>query len=246
MSNTPSATETNGMFPRTHWTVVLAAGGQTSLQSQAALETLCRTYWYPLYAFVRHHGYSHEDAQDIVQGFFARLLARKDLGAVEQERGRFRSFLLASLRHFLANERDRERAVKRGGGTPAIPLDEVLAEHQFTREPVNELTPEKLYERNWAWAVLEQVRNRLREEFGARDKSARFELLEKFLPGEESELTCAEVGVRLGLSEGTIKAEIHRLRHRYRALLRDEIAQTVATPGEVTEEIRHLLSVLSG
>ncbi len=246
MSVAPSTTEARGLFPRTHWTVVLAAGRQASSESQAALETLCRTYWYPLYAFVRHRGHSREDAQDLVQGFFARLLARRDLATVEPERGRFRCFLLAALRHFLANERDRQRAAKRGGGAQTIPLDEVLAENQFSQEPVNELTPEKLYERSWAWTVLDRVRARLREEFYAHDKGVRFELLEKFLPGEESDLTCAEVGTRLGLSEGTIKAEIHRLRQRYRALLRDEIAQTVQSADEVAEEIRHLTAVVGG
>jgi RNA polymerase sigma-70 factor (ECF subfamily) len=246
MSEAKSATEAKGLFPTTHWSVVLAAGGKSSPQSQAALEVLCRVYWYPLYAFVRHRGHSPEDAQDLVQGFFARLLAKQDLATVDRARGPFRCFLLASLRHFLANERDRERAVKRGGGVRVIPLDDVLAEGQFTREPADALTGETLYERSWAWTVLEQVRVRLSKEYQAHDKGARFELLEKFLPGEESELTCAEVGVRLGLSEGTIKAEIHRLRQRYRALLREEIAQTVANADEVTEEIRHLMAVVSG
>ena len=246
MSIAQSTSRGPGLFPATHWTVVLAAGRQGSPQSQAALETLCRTYWYPLYAFVRHRGHSPEDAQDLVQGFFARLLAREDLATVEQKRGLFRSFLLAALRHFLANEWDRERAAKRGGGVHCIPLDEVLAESQFNREPRHELTPEKLYERSWAWTVLEQVRTRLRAEYRARATDSRFELLEKFLPGEESELSCAEVGARLGLSEGTIKAEIHRLRQRYRALLREEIAHTVASPDEVAEEIRHLIAVVSG
>ncbi len=240
-----SATETEGLFPRTHWTVVLTAGQQDSPQSQAALEVLCRAYWYPLYAFVRHRGHTREDAQDLVQGFFARLLKNHSLGTVEPEYGRFRSFLLAALRNYLANEWDKEKALKRGGGAHAIPLDEVLAESQFAREPVDELTPEKLYDRSWALTVLEQVRRRLREDYRARDKGARFELLEKFLPGEESDLTCAELGAQLGLSEGTIKAEIHRLRRRYRALLRDEIAQTVARPDEVNEEIHYLLAVLS-
>jgi RNA polymerase sigma factor (sigma-70 family) len=246
MSAMQSASEVKGLFPATHWTVVLAAGRPTSPQAQAALETLCRAYWYPLYAFVRHRGHSPEDAQDLVQGFFAQLLARKDLARVERDRGRFRCFLLASVRHFLANEWDRERAAKRGGGAQSIPLDEVLAESQFTREPMHELTAEKLYERSWAWTLLERVRTRLREEFRAHDKSARFELLEKFLPGEESDLTYAEVGARLALSEGTIKAEIHRLRERYRAVLRDEIAQTVASPDDVAEEIHHLMEVVGG
>lgn len=246
MPATEPKTEAKGLFPATRWTVVVTAGGQASLQSQAAMETLCRTYWYPLYAFVRHRGYSREDAQDLVQGFFTRLLAKQDLATVERERGRFRCFLLGSLRHFLANEWDRQRAAKRGGGGQTIPLDEVLAERQFSQEPGHELTAEKLYERSWAWTVLERVRARLREDYRSEGKNARFELLEKFLPGEESDLTCAEVGVRLGLREGTIKAEIHRLRQRYRDLLRDEIAQTVASPEEVTEEIRHLIAVLSG
>jgi RNA polymerase sigma factor (sigma-70 family) len=246
MSADHSATAPGSLFPATHWTVVLAAGRTGSPQSQAALEILCQTYWYPLYAFVRHRGHSPEDAQDLVQGFFARLLAREDLATLERERGTFRSFLLAAFRHFLANERDRQQAAKRGGGAQPIPLDEILAESQFNREPRHELTAEKLYERSWAWTVLGQVRTLLRAEFCSKDKLARFELLEKFLPGEESDLTCAEVGARLGLSEGTIKAEIHRLRERYRAVLREEIAHTVTSLDDVSEEIRHLIAVVGG
>ena len=246
MAAPESAASAAGLFPSTHWSVVLAAGQHSSTQSLTALETLCRAYWYPLYAFVRHRGHSPEDAQDLVQGFFTRLLEKHDLAAVEPGHGRFRSFLLTALRHFLANEWDRARAAKRGGGERLVPLDEILAENQYSREPVHELTAERLYERSWAWTVLEQVRARLREEFRAADQSARFEVLEKFLPGEESDLTCAEVGARLGLSEGTVKSEVHRLRQRYRAVLREEIAQTVATPLEVKEEIRHLIAVLSG
>ena len=194
---------------------------------------------------MRHRGHSPEDAQDLVQGFFARLLERHDLATAEPGHGRFRSFLLTALRHFLANEWDRARAAKRGGGERLVPLDEILAESQYSREPVHELTAERLYERSWALTVLEQIRARLREEFRAADQSARFELLEKFLPGEESELTYAQAGERLVLSEGSVKSEVHRLRQRYRAVLRDQIAQTVATPEEVPEEIRHLIAVLS-
>ena len=246
MSEATSVTETKGLFPATHWTVVLAAGGQPSPQSQAALETLCR----PTGILFTPLCVTADTAPKMPRTWckvFSRGCWRNTISAnVERERGRFRCFLLAALRHFLANEWDRERAAKRGGGARPIPLDEILAERQFAQEPGHELTAEKLYERSWAWTVLEQVRTRLRMSFAQHDKSARFELLEKFLPGEESDLTCAEVGARLDLSEGTIKAEIHRLRQRYRALLREEIAQTVETPDEVTEEIRHLIAVVSG
>jgi RNA polymerase sigma-70 factor (ECF subfamily) len=245
-SNAERAVRTTAEFATTHWSVVLAAADSTLPEAETALEALCRTYWYPLYAFVRHRGHSPQDAQDLVQGFFARLLERHDLAAVEPGHGRFRSFLLTALRHFLANEWDRAQAAKRGGGERRMPLDEILAESQYSREPVHELTAERLYERSWAWTVLEQVCARLREEFRAADQSARFELLEKFLPGEDSELTYAQAGERLGLSEGSVKSEVHRLRQRYRAVLREQIAQTVATPDDVAGEIRHLIAVLSG
>lgn len=235
-----------GLFPTTHWSIVLAAGQHASTQSLGALENLCRSYWYPLYAFVRHRGHSPEDAQDLVQGFFARLLEKHDLAAVEEGHGPFRCFLLTALRHFLANEWDRARAAKRGGGVRPIPLDDVLAESRYGQEPAHDLTAEKVYERSWALTVLAQVREQLRREYQEAGESGRFDYLEKFLPGEESELTQAQVGERLGLREGTIKSEVHRLRQRYRAVLRDQIAQTVATPDEVTEEIRHLIAVVSG
>jgi len=245
MAAPESAASSAGLFPTPHWSVVLAAGQHPSTQSLAALETLCRTYWYPLYAFVRHRGHSPEDAQDLVQGFFARLLEKQDLAKVEPGPGPFRCFLLTALRHFLANEWDAAKAAKRGGGQKAIPLDEVLAEDQYHREPGHNLTPDRLYERSWALTVLEQVRGRLREEFAVAGKAERFGLVEKFLPGEESPLTCAQVGERLGLSDGTVKSEVHRLRQRYRAVLREQIAQTLATPEEVAAEIRHLIAVLS-
>ena len=232
------------MFVTTRWSLALSAGTQTSPLSADALEDLCRAYWFPLYAYVRRCGHSPSDAQDLTQAFFARLLEKKYLDVVQPGRGKFRWFLLASLRHFLANERDRARAEKRGGGKPHIPIDQLMAEDQYSREPAHELTAEKLYERTWALTLLEQARVQLRAEFAAANKSERFDLLEQFLPGEDGELTYAQVGQRLGIAEGTVKSEVHHLRRRYRELLRAEVAQTVATPAEIGEEIRHLIAAL--
>jgi RNA polymerase sigma factor (sigma-70 family) len=232
------------VFPTTHWTVVLTAAQEETTEGAEALELLCRGYWYPLYAFVRRQGYSSYDAQDLTQAFFARFLEKKYLDVAQPSRGRFRWFLLASLRHFLANEWDRARAEKRGGGKPHIPIDQLLAEHQYSREPAHELTAEKLYERAWALTLLEKARARLRAEYVAADRSERFNILEQFLPGEDIELTYTQVGHKLGIAEGTVKAEVHYLRRRYRELLRAEVAQTVASPEEIVEEIRHLIAAL--
>jgi RNA polymerase sigma-70 factor (ECF subfamily) len=175
---------------------------------------------------------------------FARVLEKNYLRAAQPGRGKFRWFLIASFRHFLANEWDRATAKKRGGGKPPISLDELAAEDRYSRELAHELSPDKIYERTWALTLLEHVRARLRAEFTAMGRTERFDLLEKFLPGEESELTYAEAGRRIGLAEGSVKSEVHRLKRRYREWLRAEVAHTVATPAEIDEEIRHLIAVI--
>jgi RNA polymerase sigma factor (sigma-70 family) len=233
-------------FTTTHWSVVLAAGQTVSPKGEAAMEQLCRTYWYPLYAYVRRQGNPPEDAQDLTQGFFERVMERNCFGQVDRAKGRFRAFLLATLKHFLSDQRDHERAAKRGGGNLPLSLDAEKGEERYQLEPLDPMSPDKLYERRWAYAVLEQARARLRDEFAAAGKSDLYEQLKGFETGENKGLTYAEVGNRLDLSESAIKSAVLRLRQRYGELVRKEIAQTVATVSEIDEEIRYLLAVIAG
>ncbi|MBI2926207.1 MAG: sigma-70 family RNA polymerase sigma factor [Verrucomicrobia bacterium] len=225
--------------------MLAARDGEESRATQA-LESLCRTYWYPLYAFLRRQGHSAEDAQDLTQGFFAHLLARDFLRGLSKEHGRFRTFLLAALRNFLADQWDKARALKRGGGRPALSLDEVAAEERYQLEPADELSADRIYERRWALTLLDQALARLREEFAAADKAELFDVLRQFQGDEPSPATCADVAARLGMPENTFKSHVRRFRQRYRELLCEAVAQTVATPAEVAEELRHLRSVLAG
>src|SRR6266508_873062 len=229
-------------FTTTHWSVVLAAQGE-STEAKAALEKLCRTYWWPLYGFVRRNGYSPEEAQDLTQGFFALLLERRDLDVVRREKGRLRSYLLVSLKNFLAKARRRELAVKRGEGRALVPLDELLARERADLEPVDSLTADRIYERRWALTLLEQVLTRLESEYRSAGNSKLFDCLKEFLSDEPGR-SQAEVAAELGMTENALKQAFHRLRQRYRKLLRDEIAQTVAVPGDVEDELRHFISVL--
>jgi RNA polymerase sigma-70 factor (ECF subfamily) len=206
---------------------------------------LCETYWYPLYAHVRRRGYTTEEAQDLTQEFFAHLLAKQWLGMADSRRGRFRSFLLAALSHFLANEWNRARSEKRGGGRRHLPFDTVAAERLYLLEPGRGLNAEELYERNWALRLLEHVRTELRGEYARAGHAERFELLESFLPGEECPLSYAEAASRLGTPEGTLKSDVHRLKQRYGQLLREAIAHTVANPAEIEDELRYLMAVLA-
>ena len=231
-------------FNTTHWSVVLAAGQGESPVADAALEKLCHAYWYPLYTHVRRRGYPIEEAQDLTQEFFARLLAKHWISRADARRGRFRSFLLGAFDHFLANEWDRARCAKRGGSQAHFPFDTVAAERLYLLEPGHGLNAEELYERNWALRFLEQVRTRLREEYARAGHAEKFGLLERFLPGEECALSYAGAAGQLGVAEGTLKSQVHRLKQRYGQLLREEIAQTVAHPEEVEDELRHLLAVL--
>jgi RNA polymerase sigma-70 factor (ECF subfamily) len=235
---------TQACFQETHWSVVLAAGQAGSPQADAALETLCRSYWPPLYAFIRRRGHSPEEAQDFTQEFFARLLKRNDLATTSPEKGRFRSFLLAMLKHFLVNEWHRERCQKRGGGQVPMPLEAEGVEARYQIELVETTTPERVFERHWALTVLDQTMNRLREEYASIGKRDLFDLLKETLSGEKRTTPRAELAARCGISVGAVDVAVHRLRRRYGELLREAIAQTVSQPSEVEEEIRHLMAVL--
>jgi RNA polymerase sigma-70 factor (ECF subfamily) len=225
---------------------VLIAGQGSSEESRQALAKLCRLYWYPLYAFVRREGYDPDEAQDLTQAFFARLLEKKYLKDYQRERGRFRSFLLTALKHFLSNERDRRHAQKRGGGASLLSLDAVMeaGERRYSLEPRSDLTPERIFERQWALTVLDQVFLRLRGELDESGKKQQFELMKPFLVGAEDRIPYKDLASELNTTEGGLKVAIHRLRRRFREILRDEISQTVVHAGEVQDEIRYLISVL--
>ena len=227
-------------FTTTHWSVVRAAP-----ESASALETLCCTYWYPLYAYVRRRGHSPEEAEDLTQEFFARLLAGKDLSGVDRAKGKFRSFLLAALNHFLANEWDRATAAKRGGNQVLISLEDENAEERYRMEPVAGADPERLFERSWARTLLAQGLALLRAEYAADGKTRQFEQIRCFLTEEVGEGGYAGVAAQLNMSTGAVAVAVHRMRQRYRELVRHEIARTVTTPVELEEEIRHLFAALS-
>jgi RNA polymerase sigma-70 factor (ECF subfamily) len=230
-------------FTTTHWSVVLTAQGRSPAADEA-LEKLCRTYWWPLYGFVRRNGYRPEEAQDLTQGFFALLLERRDLDVVRQEKGRLRSYLLVSLKNFLAKARRRELAVKRGEGRALVPLDELLARERADLEPADSLTPDRIYERRWALTLLEQVLTRLESEYRSAGNAKLFDRLKEFLSDEPGRRSQADIAAELGMTENALKQAFHRLRQRYRQLLHDEIAQTVAVPGDVEDELRHFISIL--
>lgn len=233
------------VFATTHWSVVLTAGRSDAPQARDALEKLCQTYWYPLYVYARRRGYVPADAEDLTQAFFARLLERDWLEGADRQRGRFRSFLLTSFSRFLANEWDKARRQKRGGGRiVSMPFE--AADTHCGREPVDRLTPEQSFEWRWALALLDQVMNRLAAEFAQDGKRELFELLKPCLLGERTAQPYAILAAKLAMTEGSVKVAVHRLRRRYRELLRDEIAQTVVKPEEVEEELRYLFAVLAG
>jgi len=231
-------------FVTTHWSIVLEAGQTGSSEASEAMAQLCRTYWYPLYAYVRRKGYGVDDAQDLTQEFFARLLARNYLSVADRNKGKFRSFLLGSLEHFLAREWTKAHAQKRGGGQSIHSLDEADAENRYLLEPAHELTAEKIFDRRWATAVLDQAMARLREECIANNKGDLFARVETLLSGEKGEAGYADIATALEMSEGAIKVAVHRLRQRYGELVRAEIAQTVATPEQADEELQYLFAVL--
>ena len=222
----------------------MAAGRDSSPEAETALATLCETYWFPLYAFVRRQGYDAQDAQDLTQGFFTRLLEKEDLRDVQRERGKFRSFLLASMKHFLMNEWDRTQAQKRGGGQRVLSVDFDEAESRIRLELSHEQTPEVIFEKQWALTLLERVRAVLREESVRAHKAEQFDRLQVYLTGEKSPGTYAEVAGELGISEAAVKMAVSRLRRRFHDCLRKEIAQTVATPDDVDDEVRSLIDAL--
>ncbi len=232
------------VFPTTHWSVVLTAAVD-SPQAADALEKLCRTYWYPLYVYVRRRGYGREDAQDLTQQFFALFLRKEYFRLAHRDRGRFRTFLLHALEHFLINEWKRAHRLKRGGETTCLSLDAADGEHRYANEPAATLTPERAFERRWAMALLEQVLAALRQQYAEAGNRRVFEELAELLWGKDTSVSYAQIGARLGMTEGAARGAMHRLRERYRERLRAEVAHTVAEPGEVEAELRHLIAVVS-
>jgi len=250
---TSSLRTSGARFVATRWSVVLAAAGRggtdggvaaSTASSRRALEELIRAYWFPLYAFVRRRGSSPQQAEDLTQGFFAHLLENEGLTSVDRARGKFRSFLLAAFTHFAADQHDKAIAAKRGGRLRVLSLDTAAAEASYAKELADTMTPERLFERSWAIAVLNQVVLRLEQEYAGRDKLALFEALRYHLDGQADERSHAETARSLGITEGAVRVQAHRLRRRYRDLLRHEIGQTVADDGLVDEEIRYLLNCL--
>ena len=230
-------------FTTTHWSVVLEAQSE-SPAAQEALEKLCRVYWRPIYSFVQRQGIAPEEAKDVTQAFFADLLEHKSLAAVRKERGRFRSYLLGALKYFLADERRRAMAIKRGKGQGLIPLEELSADERTEMEPADPVTAEQIYERRWASSVLEHVLGLLKNEYVVAGNAALFDCLKQLLPDEPGSPSQADIAGQLGMTANAVRQAFHRFRQRYQLLLREEIAQTVATPGDVEDELRHLIAVV--
>jgi len=240
----PPAAQARWVFATTRWTVVLQAGGPTSAGSAAALEQLCRTYWYPLYYFARRTGVPPHDAEDLTQAFFAFLLEKDVIARADRNRGRFRNFLLSAFKNFHANERAHRSAAKRGGDRIVVSLDEPPAENRYREEPASDLSPEKLYDQKWAASLLEQVMLTLQTEYAALHKDSLFAVLRRVIFGGYAEAGYATLARQAGLTEGAFKVAVHRARARYKEALRQEVAQTVAAPAEVDDELRHLLAAL--
>jgi RNA polymerase sigma-70 factor (ECF subfamily) len=233
------------IFATTHWTVVLAAGKKSSPRAVSALEELCKTYWFPLYAYVRRRGHSKEDAEDLTQAFFARLLDKNPLASLDGEKGKFRAWLLAALKHFLANEWDKARAQKRGGGDPHLSLDWQTADTKFQVTDEKSANPEKNFDREWALALLAKVIQSLQAECAAEGRARLFEQLKVFLTTGQGDSAYAEIANALGMEEGAVRVAVHRLRKRYRQLLRDEIANTLSDAAMVDEEMRALFGAFT-
>jgi RNA polymerase sigma factor (sigma-70 family) len=244
-SNGHTEDRSQPLFVTTHWSVVLEAGHGDTTRAAAALAHLCQTYWYPLYAYARRRGCSPHDAQDLTQEFFARLLKGNWLADVDRQRGRFRSFLLSAMKHFMANEWNKAQTQKRGGWQPLLSLNDDSAEHRYRLEPVEKATPESLFERRWALTLLEGVLARLEEEYGRDGKQAWMEALRPALTTDCGAIDYAEMAHRLGVTETAARVAVHRLRQRYRQLIRAEVASTVASPEEVEAEMHHLFQVLT-
>jgi RNA polymerase sigma factor (sigma-70 family) len=241
--HTVSAPPGSSQFPTTRWSLVAAAGDPRRKEARSALVSLCENYWFPLYAFLRRRGHPSDQAQDLIQEFFTRLLEGRYLDRADPEKGRFRSFILTSLKFFVADEQDRQRARKRGGGT-VVSLELSAGEERYQREPAHDETPERIFERRWALSVLDRVVGKLRDEFVQHGRSEHFDRLVVFLLGR-SDAPYAELAREMNISEGALKVAIHRLRKRYRDLFRQEIADTVADPTDVESELRYLAAVLT-
>ena len=233
-------------FPATLWSVVLLAGGSSSEQGREALGKLCRAYWFPLYAYLRRHGKTPHDAEDLTQAFLLHILEKHTLSRVQPEKGRFRSFLLSSLQYFVADQQDKQQAQKRGGGIKFVELDRENAEERYRAEPADHLDPSKLFDRRWALTLLDRALGRLEAEFEGPGRRERFQQLQVFLLGEPKTVSYAQAGQRLGIKEGAVKVAVLRLRRRFRELLRAEIGGTVAKQEEIEDEMRHLFATLCG
>ena len=244
-SDCASSSAPGDVFATTHWTVVLAAGQRHTPQADGALEELCKTYWFPLYAYVRRRGHAKADAEDLVQTFFAKLLEKNFLANLDSEKGKFRAFLLAALKHFLANEWDKSQAQKRGGGAAHFSLDWQTADTKFQVAATNEPSPDKAFDREWALALLAKVIERLQKECAADGKGKLFEQLKTFLMAGGGDSAQAEVAKSIGMEEGAVRVAIHRLRKRYRVLLRDEIAHTLSDDAMVEAEMRALFGAFA-
>lgn len=233
-------------FATTHWSMVIAAAkGSDSGEAKRALAQLCETYWYPLYAFVRRKGYNPNEAQDLTQEFFANVLINATFQKADQTRGRFRSFLLTSMQNFLANQHRAKIALKRGGGVQHLPLDFHKGEDRYQQEPIESMTPEKMYERRWAMTLMKRVLDRLADEQTQAGKGEVFDTLKHYLGGTDDQRPYREIAQQLNMPEGTIKVNVHRLRKRCRELLRDEISQTVETEAAVDDELRDLFQIVA-
>ena len=239
----PGTQKGAAQFTSTHWSVVVEAQGE-SPAAQEALEKLCRVYWRPIYSFVRREGTAPEEAEDVTQAFFADLLEHKSLGAVRKEKGRFRSYLLGALKYFLADKRRRAMAIKRGKGQRLIPLEELSPDERAEIEPTDPLTAEQIYERRWASTVLDRVLGLLKNEYAAAGNASLFDSLKQLLPDEPGAPSQADIAGQLGMTDNAIRQAFYRFRQRYQSLLREEIGHTVATPGDVEDELRHLIAVV--
>jgi RNA polymerase sigma factor (sigma-70 family) len=234
------------LFLTTRWSVVLAARSARTTDASHALESLCRTYWHPLYAYARRRGHSPQDAEDLTQGFFEKLLEKSWLAAVEQERGRFRQFLLMAFKRFLVNEHDHAQRLKRGGGAHAVPLDTVLGEKLYREETSPSASADEVYDRRWALSLLDSTLSRLRSEFESSGRAREFDILKPQLTAPRGNVPYAEIALELQTTDGAARVAVHRLRKRFREIFREEIAHTVESPAELEDELRHLITVLAG
>jgi RNA polymerase sigma factor (sigma-70 family) len=236
----------NARFATTHWSVVLAAGDRADTQYECALQALCQTYWYPLYAYARHRGHQTPDAEDLIQSFFMRIMEKDVLARITRDKGRFRSFLLTALNHFRIDEWKQARTEKRGAGRTIVGLEMDQAEERYRHEPVDTTTPETLFDQNWAVTLLNTVFDQLQQEQAEAGRGERFKQLKFCLTGQRSAVPYTQLAEKLNLSEAALKVQVHRLRKRYRELLRQEVAHTVSSPEDIEEEMQHLFEVLSG